>query len=264
MSIPEKLTTIAENAERVFIAGQLVGEGHGYDLGYNAGYFGGKSDGFADGFEEGNNKGYDVGYDAGHEKGLADGFAEGKKAAEEECAAKHYSAVVYGDGTDTMQIKLPFEPDHLLITTNAPELRLITNIVAYFELDLSALGQLAGRAGGTSGTSGSGSYVNALFIPSTAAKYYKLENGGVTVSGVVVATSPGLCYFGEGVEYLVTASKYDLKPLKTRIEESVARLPAQTSKKPVYYQKAKVDAAFTTEEWNALIATKANYTFNLI
>lgn len=225
MSVADKLNTILMNTERVFLAGELKGEAFGLEVGFTTGY------------------------------------SEGRN----ECKAKHFSKVMCGDGTDTMLIEdLPFDPDFLSIVSNAPELRLLAKIVSYVEFDFSALGQLAGKLGGTSTTDGKGSYSNGLCTPTTAAKLFSWDGNNATVSGITIGSNPGLCKFGDGVEYLVTAAKYDLKPLKTRIEESVARLPAQSSTKPVYYQKGKVNSVFTAEEWEALIATKPNYTFNLV
>lgn len=60
MSIAEKLTTIAENQQRVFDAGRNSGGG-GYDSGYDEGY----SNGYDSGFNEGYDSGYWGGYDEG-------------------------------------------------------------------------------------------------------------------------------------------------------------------------------------------------------
>lgn len=189
------------------------------------------------------------------------GFKDGQK----DCAAKHYTAVVYGDGTETLTFQLPLEPDYISVVTNAPEIRLMEKVVAYVELDFAALGQFGGKYGVATTATGTDSIPNFVFPPSAIPKIYKRESGEteLTLSVISQGQSYAGSVFGNGMEYLVTASKFDLPPLKTRIEESVARLPDQTTTKPVYYQQAKVNAAFTDEEWEALKATKPNYTFNV-
>lgn len=73
MSIAEKLTTIAENQQRVFDAGRNSGGGGGdYDSGYNDGYFSGYDSGF--------NEGYDSGYWGGYDEGHSMGYDEGQTA----------------------------------------------------------------------------------------------------------------------------------------------------------------------------------------
>ena len=65
MSIAEKLTTIAENQQRVFDAGRNIGGGGGdYDSGYNEGY----SNGYDSGFNEGHDIGYSEGENAEHDR----------------------------------------------------------------------------------------------------------------------------------------------------------------------------------------------------
>ena len=71
MSIAEKLTTVAENQQKVYAAGT------------NAGYNGGYGDGYGIGYEEGYNDGTDDGYAMGN----SDGIEQGKKEAIENLPA---------------------------------------------------------------------------------------------------------------------------------------------------------------------------------
>lgn len=65
MSIVDKLTTIAENTERVYMAGENYGNQIGYEIGYSLGL----NDGYEDGFDDG----YNDGLVEGREEGLEDG-----------------------------------------------------------------------------------------------------------------------------------------------------------------------------------------------
>lgn len=67
MSIAEKLTTIAENQQRVFDAGRNSGGGGDYDSGYNDGYSSGYADGETSGWDNGYSNGWDTGYNDGQQ-----------------------------------------------------------------------------------------------------------------------------------------------------------------------------------------------------
>jgi hypothetical protein len=67
MSIADKLTTIAENQQKVYDSGFAAGEAQGgkgaYDEGYNIGY----NNGLSEGYDYGWSEGYDDGYDGGEQ-----------------------------------------------------------------------------------------------------------------------------------------------------------------------------------------------------
>ena len=196
-------------------------------------------------------------------KEFSKGELNGRAEAERECRAKHFAQIVKGDGSTALTLQLPFDPDVLYIFTNDPDARTTVSNVAYVEIDFSALGQLAGKKGCTLG--GINSYANMICAPSTAyGMYARAEDGTATINNVSLKlnnTDYGVCKFKEGVNYVVLIAKLGLLPLKTRIEESVARLP--DTKVTAYYQSAKVNEALTSDEWAALMATKPNCTFSM-
>lgn len=81
MSISDKLTTIAENVDRVFTSGRYIGTGEGIEIGrqegYRSGYDVGLNDGHAAGFTEGHTAGVTEGYSNGYDEGYAKGGSEG-------------------------------------------------------------------------------------------------------------------------------------------------------------------------------------------
>ena len=86
MSIAEKLTTIAENQQRVYDAGYAQGQndgGGGYDSGWNDGYQSGYSDGEDVGWNAGYSSGWDEGNASGYFIGLNEGIEEGKREQED-------------------------------------------------------------------------------------------------------------------------------------------------------------------------------------
>ena len=46
---------------------------------------------------------------------LTDVFNEGREEAEAECAAKHFSGIVVGDGSGTLKVNIPFVPDTIMV-----------------------------------------------------------------------------------------------------------------------------------------------------
>lgn len=191
-------------------------------------------------------------------------FDAGCRRGTELCLAKHAIKVVSGSGTDQLTFSVPFEPDVLYIFTNSPDIRTKTAVSAYIEIDFTCFGLLAGKIGITSGGNGSGTYANLLKTSSAAAAMYsRADDGTVTIRNAGFANiNNGDYVFGEDVPYFVLAAKLEMEDLKTRMTKSVRRLP--DVKCTACYQTQKKQAAFTDEEWNALIAEKPLCTFNLV
>lgn len=193
-------------------------------------------------------------------------YNQGVEQAKAECASKHFSAVVTGDGSTELTFHVPFEPDTLCVTCHDPDLRVVEGIMTIVQIEPCAFGQIAGSYCMTSG--GGGSYVTGLNpLGTLSARYSRNAEGFVTIKNFVTTTTPATQgYFGNGVDYLITATKNLEKTDKERITEAIERLPTDPAKKySIYISKAKKEAAFTDAEWAALIgtATAKKYTFSL-
>jgi hypothetical protein len=81
MSVAEKLKTIVDNEERVFMSGQFVGEQRGLEMGYQQGLSDGHDYGYADGLATGKKAEYDKFWDVFQQNGTRTnynyGFANG-------------------------------------------------------------------------------------------------------------------------------------------------------------------------------------------
>ena len=75
MNIADKLTTIAENEQKVYDAGYKVGETEGEQKGYLSG----KEEGYNEGYNAGEKDGYNVGHSQGSIDGYNKGYTEGKE-----------------------------------------------------------------------------------------------------------------------------------------------------------------------------------------
>lgn len=203
----------------------------------------------ARGYNTGSADGYTDGYNVGKANGLDEGAAI--------CAAKHFVYNFVGDGSDTATFPTPFEPDEIQVFGFDPRALSTKSIVFGLQFDSRAFGQCAGFL---QHTNASGGIQNVAFSASSATKRYsRAEDGTITITGV--GTSNATVCFGNGFPYTVVAVKYTEQTDKERITAFVNSL---TGGGTVSLQQAKVEAAFTDDEWAALIATKPDWTFTMI
>lgn len=83
MSIADKLTTIAENQQRVFEAGYSKGQSEGGGGDYDSGFEDGYNKGYVEGEENGWDMGFSSGWDEGYSEGETAGIEQGKQAGED-------------------------------------------------------------------------------------------------------------------------------------------------------------------------------------
>lgn len=217
MTLSEKLQTIAQNEERVYTAGMRIGE------------------------------------DTGREYGYADGLAEG----EHRCAQKHFFAVVEGDGTSTLSVPIPFEPDTLTVWGADPRSLNSGTAIAYLSADLTSFAYIAAVFGLFNNRSA------ITTTPMTAkgfADRYNYTDGVVSVFNLKSAASNPESVFPQGVPYVVCAGKFAEGTMRSRIIDYVRSL---TGSGTASMSKLKIEAVFTNAEWEALIAEKPNWTFTL-
>ena len=214
--------------------------GKGETAGYNFGYQMGNEDGFSEGYQEGHDEGFTV----GEQSGLAD------------CAAQHFVHNFIGDGGTSYSFHVPFEPDFIQIFCFDPTVINKASVLASFFYDRRAFGLYAGTY---QYGSGSGSLKNGAFSTTSAStRYVRAEDGTITVKDF---TSSAVIVYGAGLPYTIVAVKYAEQSDKERITAFVNGLTGGGS---VTLNQAKVNAAFTTDEWAELIGTKPNWTFNLV
>ena len=196
---------------------------------------------------------------------VADNLPLVYEAGMRECQNRHFAAVVTGNGSMELTLPVSFEPDLIEVVSHNPAIRAVKGILASCQIDLSALGQIGGMFSMTSGPgTGStlGTYSNILMAtPSLETRCRRNADGTLTLGNFTYDTMQGI--WGEGVEYLVTAVKSVEKNDRQRIEESIRRLPEDGAYK-IHILKKKMEAAFTQEEWDDLIAERPGYTFVMV
>lgn len=179
-------------------------------------------------------------------------FTAGEEAERKRCVAKHYAEVFYGNGQTSVSFHVPFEPDFIAVLCSDSDVYKESSGVVYSAtFDLASFGFIAG-VGYTSTANG---IVGQLMTSiSVLNRYSRSADGTVTLQNI--GSTAGL--FFSGRPYFVVAIKYIEKTDKERITEYIQSLGDSGS---ATLNKAKIDAAFTAEEWSALIATKPNWTF---
>ena len=192
-----------------------------------------------------------------HADAYEEGHKDGKNEEAELCATKHFVHNFVGDGNSTHSFCIPFEPDVIQIFGFDPALFNTPYALAVVICNMAAFGLLGGM---TYYGSASGGMANMAYT-STAmrTRYSRTADGIVTIKNIGGTTADVV--FATGFPYTAVAVKYVEQTDKERITAFVNRL---TGSGKVTLNQAKVNAAFTDDEWAALIAGKPNWTFNWI
>lgn len=183
-------------------------------------------------------------------------YAAGEAAEAARCAAKHYVAVIEGNGETSISFHVPFEPDFLVVMCYNPRAwgGGGGTLVGQFVYDIRAFGMVSAQAVVYQSDGGK----SQLMTPSSVlSRYSRAEDGTITLENVGSTTGS----FAAGMGYIVTAGKYTDRTDKELITEFVRSLGGSGS---VSINQAKVDTAFTSEEWAALIAEKPDWTFSMV
>ena len=176
------------------------------------------------------------------------------------CEKKHFTTVVPGTGEGSLSFHVPFEPDLLCVSGLWTATLTEKNNLIAFVCDLRNFGQIGGFS--TSHTTGNTVKLTSYTTISVLSRYSRQENGLVTLANITTEANSGVnSIFSDQIQYTVTAVKYTDKTDKERITEYVESL---TGSGKATLNRAKVNAAFTDEEWAALIAPKPGWTFAFI
>ena len=239
MALIDKLKNIAENIRRYSTRTGLL-----------------TLDDIADGVVNVHDFGYEHGYSLGETTGYTNGHKAGVAEENARCVAKHFVTTVMGNGEASIRFHIPFEPDMLLVNCSDSDLyNSSTSFVANAYIDLSSFGMI----GGVGQVGASGGFKNqAMTTTSVHNRYSRSEAGTVTLGNI---NSSVASVFKANRPYLVCAVKCWEQSDKERITEYVRSLEGGGS---VTLNRAKVNAAFTDEEWAALIAEKPSYTFSFV
>ena len=260
--------------------GFATGQKIGHDSGYEEGYAAGKAEGGGD---------YDTGYAAGYEAGMGEGIEVGRANGIEDGKAEAYHAFwdAYQDGgrrtvyrhafagegwTDST-----FKPQYAIAPTNAYMMFYFCRASGDLDKHLADLGitldfscctdcsylfyQCGFTAVGTVDCSGCTGDQPSLFNSPNLTTIREFIPPDVEMRMTWFST--GLKYLTMGGAITKTANFSRCPLSRGSIESVMAALSDTVTGQTATFNKTAVDAAFTAEEWAALVASKPNWTVTL-
>lgn len=183
-------------------------------------------------------------------------FAAGRAAGDAECAAKHFVGTMYGSGTRSMTFNIPFYPDTVLIAAVNPRALSAGHIIS-FNCNVRGIGHYLGLSLHMN-SEGAVTYSSTTIARLASTVSYSDEGGQLVVT---LPDGVGAVFHGD-MPYVILAEKHETRTDKEIITDFVTHLDAESGGS-VRLSQAKVNAAFTDEEWATLIAAKPNWTFTL-
>ena len=247
MSVADKLTEIAENVPKVYETGFSDGESDGYSEGFYFGYDEGYMIGHADGYTEGNDYGRETGYNEGQQAEYDRFWDSFQQSGTRRNYPYAFGGSCWKDDT--------FNPKYDIIINN-----LCTNMFAYSSQITSTKVPIIIDSSG---------YSTGVFLSCTRLK--TIPSLKVCETNQTFSTWFQDCTALENITFtkdsVVAASisfQWSTKLTKASIESIFGALSASASGKSLSLPKTAVNNAFTDAEWATLVATKSNWTINLI
>lgn len=266
MTLAEKITRAKDDYDAVYAAGKAAGGGGGgdYDAGFAAGYDQGMGEGIeagrANGIEDGKLEAYHTFWDEYQQGGVRTAYEH---------------AFGGGGWTDNT-----FKPKYNMQVTAAREMFSrcrITDLKAKLDelgvtIDFSRCTDFTLTFANSEIT-----HIGVLDISSYKKPAYVLNNASkvVTVDKLVLAADGSQVFTAtsafQGASELVNISVEGIigssvsfqssnKLSRASIESIMTALSDATTGQTLTIHKSAVEAAFTTDEWNTLVATKSNWT----
>lgn len=208
------------------------------------------------------------GYTGGDEKlgldamavGVDDVYEAGRAKEKTACEAEHYTASMFGSGTKTLSVEVPFKPDTVMVFANSPYTEAQGSIIRVYSLDLRSCANRTAVMIYTTTAHANGANFSTVAMD----EFSDYENGILTIqppSNVSASTT-----WASNVRYTVTAAKFPEETAKSLVEEQIQLLPDAVpsgNSGTMQYKAARINALFTDVEWATLIETKSNWTFSL-
>lgn len=181
---------------------------------------------------------------------------------QQEIGAQYFRTSFMGNGETGVSFAVPFMPDVLEIVALSPYA--VSRENSYYTVVIDT--RTAQKWGG----------VITFFIRTEAGgvepqvapfKATTLHDGRIShENGVLTCNINSIWTFAPNVRYYVVATRFPNTTTKKMVEEEIALLPdvvPEGSNGRLLYSQSRINATFTTAEWNALKATKPNWTFVL-
>lgn len=184
-------------------------------------------------------------------------FESGKAANQAEVDKKIYVGTAYFSDTNSMTVSLPFVPDKMMVFSMAA--LTMSSPLTYYILTFDRT-SFAERCAQMSILDDSLSPYSARILTTSRDKYFKVDENGVTFVPPQSDVWASSLWIG-GAPYTVSAyrsGKSDKELLKEQIDV------LSEGGGSVTFLQSRVNETVTDEEWATLIATKPNWTINLV
>lgn len=184
-------------------------------------------------------------------------YEAGRTAEKEVCDAQYFKTSFVGDGTKTLTVKIPFMPDSFSCVATSPLVMKKANSYNHIYADPISAARYSAVVGQVTSAGQTG------FSPvSTGSLQSSISYNDGALTFCINAIS---IVFQQDCRYFFYAVKYPGETTKSVTERDIALLPdTPTGSYALEFNKSRIEATFSNEEWAALIATKPNWTFSLV
>ncbi len=173
------------------------------------------------------------------------------------CTSRHYTEIKRGDGTNVFTAACGFAPDFFAIFSFSGYVLLQPSTVHSIINDRRSVGQYAAFRFATKEDAVQSS---SRVSNNAAANQFVYSDGVMKYDGSVSSIAASLV-FDANTDYIAVCVKYTDESDAEIIRREVNALPDAGG--TVTFSELKVNGALTEGEWEALIATKPAWTFNL-
>lgn len=174
-------------------------------------------------------------------------------AGEKKHTSKYATALVTGDGTNTISFAVPFEPDAVFVTYHGANVFAVSNSLLQAVFDFRSFATSSGMYR----VYREGKFLQGAVSNANGRDYFRYADGVCTVEVLASYGTP----FLSGTQYVCTAVKYTDKTDKELLAEEISLLPNDS--RTVQYSRDRVYGAVTEEEWAEIIGGKNKITFSL-
>lgn len=195
-------------------------------------------------------------------------YAAGEAATAADCAARHFTAHFAGNGENSFSLAIPFDPDMVCIVCHSAYTNVTTLAGAWLDLRFNRR-NAARYAMHFMYIPAGGNRTNVRVAADTARQLLSYSDGMLTLSAPNDTLKQ--VFWRSDCMYILTAVKYTDKTDKELVSEEIALLPDTGG--TVEYSLIRINEIFETVagandgaasvEWEALVATKPNWTITL-
>ncbi len=157
-----------------------------------------------------------------------------------------------GSDETSIELSIPFKPNFVAIYSFDPKIMDSRTTVVMILLDFNSVGRLGGSAYKVNAV---GSFIGSGFLTSSVHNNFTYEDGTLSCNMI------DYC-FSSALRYNFIAMKYESSPKQVATDKINSLSDSEGGS--ITFSQYAIENAFTTAEWNTLVATKPNWTIILV